>query len=166
MIVKPSIWQKIARFASNLSLAVGAADHVSKNARIGSNNKMYFRHSNNRIFHSNQHVTTKALPKIPHATGVGTGLSVVAEAPNVMEAYYLHGLLSRETGRAVTVAAGRIAGGFYGAKYGIVIGSGIGSAICEGAGTVVGGVAGSIAGGYYGSKLGGYASGILFDMIF
>ncbi|MBQ8116152.1 MAG: VCBS repeat-containing protein [Prevotella sp.] len=166
VIVKPSVWQKIARFASNLSLAVGAADHVSKNARIGSNNKMYFRHSNNRIFHSNQHVTTKALPKIPHATGVGTGLSVVAEAPNVMEAYYLHGLLSRETGRAVTVAAGRVAGGFYGAKYGIVIGSGIGSAICEGAGTVVGGVAGSIAGGYYGSKLGGYASGILFDMIF
>jgi len=166
VIVKPSIWQKIARFASNLSLAVGAADHVSKNARIDSNGKFRFRKSNGRIFYGNQYVKTKAIPKIPYAKGIGTGLSIVAEMPDVAGAYYQYGPASREFLRAATVATGRVAGGFYGTQYGAFVGGIAGSAVCEGFGTVAGGMAGGMIGSFAGSELGGYATGILFDVIF
>ena len=166
VIVKPSIWQKIARFASNLSLAVGAADHVSKNARIDSNGKFRFRKSNGRIFYGNQYVKTNAIPKIPHAQGLGVGLSFVSELPDVAGAYYQYGPASREFLRAATVATGRVAGGFYGTQYGAFVGGIAGSAVCEGFGTVAGGMAGGMIGSFAGSELGGYATGILFDVIF
>ena len=145
VIVKPSIWQKIARFASNLSLAVGAADHVSKNARIDSNGKFRFRKSNGRIFYGNQHVKTKAIPKIPYATGIGIGLSAVAETPNVMEAYHLYGIGSGEFWRATTVATGRVAGGLVGSYAGTAVGSFVGGALGS-AVPIIGNGAGAVAG--------------------
>ena len=173
VIVKPSIWQKIARFASNLSLAVGAADHVSKNARIDSNGKFRFRKSNGRIFYGNQHVRTKAIPKIPYAKGIGTGLSIVAEMPDVAGAYYQYGPASREFLRATTVATGRVAGGLVGGRLGTLAGSSLGGAfgsvvpiIGNGAGYVAGGMAGGMIGSYAGSEIGGVVSGYVFDVIF
>ena len=173
VIVKPSIWQKIARFASNLSLAVGAADHVSKNARIDSHGKFRFRKSNGRIFYGNQHVKTKAIAKIPYAKGIGTGLSIVAEMPDVAGAYYQYGPASREFLRATTVSTGRVAGGLVGSYAGTAVGSFVGGAlgsavpiIGNGAGAVAGGMAGGMIGSYAGSEIGGAVSGYLFDVVF
>ena len=166
VIVKPSLLQKIAKIAGDLSLAVWTYDYVSKHSNIGSNNKMYFKHSNNRIFHGNQYVKTTKLPKIPHATGIGLGLDAVAQSPNIANAICQYGFLSRETGRAFTVAAGTIAGGYYGTQIGAAIGAGAGSFCCEGIGTVAGGLAGGFAGVIYGSQFGEYVSGKLFDTIF
>ena len=148
-------------------------DHVSKNARIDSNGKFRFRKANGRIFYGNQYVKTNAIPKIPHAQGLGIGLSFVSELPDVVGAYYRYGVGSREFWRATTIATGRVAGGLTGGRLGTLAGGYVGGAlgsaipiIGNGAGYVAGGMAGGMIGTYVGSEMGGYAAGYLFDVIF
>ena len=152
--------------AGNMAYAIGAYDHVSKNARIDSNGKFRFRKANGRIFYGNQYVKTNATPKIPHAQGLGIGLSFVSELPDVVGAYYRYGVGSREFWRATTIATGRVAGGMVGCHYGALVGSSAGTLVCEGFGTVAGGMAGGMIGTYAGSEIGGAVSGYLFDVIF
>ena len=162
-----------AGVAGNMAYAVGAYDHVSKNARIDSNGKFRFRKANGRIFYGNQNVKTNAIPKIPHAQGLGIGLSFVSELPDVAGAYYRYGVGSREFWRATTIATGRVAGGLTGGRLGTLAGGYVGGAlgsaipiIGNGAGYVAGGMAGGMIGTYVGSEMGGYAAGYLFDVIF
>ena len=161
--------EPIASVAGNLSLAVGAVDHVSKNARIDSNGKFRFRKSNGRI----QQLKTKAIPNIPYATGIGAGLSIIAETPEVYGAFRHYGWRDARPYRALTVATGTVVGGFAGSYAGTIFGGIVGGAACSavpiignGAGFVAGGMAGGMIGSFAGSEIGGAVSGCLFDVFF
>ena len=173
VIGKKPLWMRakealepVANVAGELSKAIWIYDYVSKNSNIGSNKKVYFRHSNNKIFHGNQYVKTNKLPKIPHATAIGLGLDVVTQTPDLASTICRYGFFSKQTGRAVTVATGTIAGGYYGAQFGSSVGAAAGTLCCEGIGTFIGGLAGGLSGGIYGGELGGNVAGSMFDVIF
>ena len=164
----------IGTYFSAASAINAAGNSLSKNIVSGSNGKLYYRHSNNKIFQGNQFVKTKPLKTLPYANNVGHAMDAIAATHDIYRGSQQEGLFSRDAARAAFVASGKIAGANIGSKF---IGRGTGF-LCGAAASyfsmgslaapayVVGNAVGTFAGCYIGESAGEYIAGYIFDLYF
>lgn len=150
---------------------------MCQEVRTGTNGKVYYRHSNGKIFYGNQYVKTRAIKAaIPakYANIGGAFLNTLVQTPEVLLALDNYGPQSHEFRRSVAVACGRILGaeiGQYAGRIGVGACAGLTASYFSlgtmaGPAFVGGEIVGSLVGGWVGSELGGWTAGLLYDYSF